>query len=78
MRGLHASVLFLQGVPVIVGVILAVWIAYYLRAAVIQLRAIRDNLDWLNDRFENPSDAPEDKPVRDIRRQNKSGHPLEQ
>jgi hypothetical protein len=52
MRGLHASLIFLQGVPVVVGVVLAAWVAYYLRAAVVELRAIRDNLDWLNDRVE--------------------------
>jgi hypothetical protein len=62
MRGLHASLLFLQGVPIFIGVFLAGWIAYYLRAAVVELRAIRNNLDWLNDRFEKPADdAPEDK-----------------
>jgi hypothetical protein len=62
MRGLHASLLFLQGVPIFIGAFLAGWIAYYLRAAVVELRAIRDNLEWLNDRFEDPpNDAPKDK-----------------
>jgi hypothetical protein len=62
MRGLHASLLFLQGVPIFVGIFLAGWVAYYLRAAVVELRAIRDNLEWLNDRFADPKDElPEDK-----------------
>lgn len=60
MRGLHASLLFLQGVPIFIGIFLAVWIAYYLRAAVVELRVIRDHLDRLSDRCEKPvSSLPE-------------------
>ena len=73
MRGLHASLLFLQGVPIFIGILLAGWIAYYLRAAVVELRAIRDNLEWLNDRVEK-GDAPGDKADPKIN----SEHPLEQ
>jgi len=58
MRGLHASLLFLQGVPIFVGIFLAGWVAWYIRAAVVELRAIRDNLEWLNDHFEEPEDKP--------------------
>ena len=62
MRGLHASLLFLQGVPIFVGIFLAGWVAYYIRAAVVELRAIRENLEWLNDHFEDlPEGAPDDK-----------------
>ena len=60
MRGLHASLLFLQGVPIFVGIFLAGWVAYYLRAAVAELRAIRDNLEWLNDHFDAPDDTSSD------------------
>jgi hypothetical protein len=60
MRGLHASLLFLQGVPIFVGIFLAGWIAYYLRAAVVELRAIRDNLERLNDHFDDPEDTSSD------------------
>jgi hypothetical protein len=62
MRGLHAGVLFLQGVPIIIGTVLAVWIAYYARAAVIELRTIRLHLAWVRYHLENPpGDAPKDK-----------------
>jgi hypothetical protein len=52
VRSLHAGLLATQGLPIIIGVILAIWLAYYIRAAVMELRAIRANLDWLNDRVE--------------------------
>jgi hypothetical protein len=68
MRSLHAGLLAAQGLPVIIGAILAIWIAYYLRAAVVELRAIRANLEWLNDRVEERSGAvskPEPSPMTD-------------
>jgi hypothetical protein len=61
MRGLHAGVLFLQGVPIIIGTVLAVWIAYYVRAAVVELRTIRLHLAWVRYHLENlPGSAPSD------------------
>ncbi len=58
MRSLHASLLVMQGVPIILGTILAVWIAYYIRAAVVELRAVRQNLEKLNYYFEAPEPHP--------------------
>jgi hypothetical protein len=52
MRELHAGVLFLQGLPIVVIVLLAIWIAYYVRVAVAELRAIRAYLEWFADREE--------------------------
>lgn len=58
MRSLHAGLLVMQGVPIVLGAILAIWIAYYLRVAVIELRAIRQNLEKLNYYFEAPDPHP--------------------
>ncbi|HTT98846.1 MAG TPA: hypothetical protein VMF58_12410 [Rhizomicrobium sp.] len=52
MRELHAGVLVMQGLPIIVGGILALWIAYYVRVAVTELREVRQNLEKLNYYFE--------------------------
>jgi hypothetical protein len=58
MRSLHAGLLVMQGVPIVLGAILAIWIAYYLRVAVTELRAIRQNLEKLNYYFEAPDSHP--------------------
>ena len=50
----------MQGLPIIAGATLAIWIAYYLRAAVTELRAIRQNLEKLNFYFEA---SPEEQPA---------------
>lgn len=67
MRSLHAGLLVMQGVPIVLGAILAIWIAYYLRVAVSELRAIRQNLEKLNYYFEapdpHPTQAPETHPA---------------
>jgi hypothetical protein len=57
MRGLHASLLVLQGVPIFIGIFLVCWVAYYIRAAVTELRAIRKNLETLNYYFETPEEG---------------------
>ena len=44
----------MQGLPIVLGAVLAIWIAYYLRVAVTELRAIRRNLEKLNYYFEEP------------------------
>jgi cell division protein FtsL len=54
MRSLHAGLLVMQGLPIVLGAVLAIWIAYYLRVAVTELRAIRRNLEKLNCYFEEP------------------------
>jgi cell division protein FtsL len=56
MRSLHAGLLVMQGAPIILGAILAVWIAYYVRVAVTELRAVRQNLEKLNYYFETSPD----------------------
>ncbi len=61
MRSLHAGLLFIQGIPVVIAVVLAIWIAYYLRAAVIELRAIRGYLEWFADREEDKEKGSTDK-----------------
>ena len=53
MRQLHAGVLMMQGIPVIILFVLALWIAYYIRAAVSELRAIRKTMESLIVRFED-------------------------
>ncbi|HVU22294.1 MAG TPA: hypothetical protein VHE09_16305 [Rhizomicrobium sp.] len=58
MRELHASVLFMQGIPIVVIVLLAIWIAYYVRVAVTELRAIRGYLEWFADREEEKGARP--------------------
>ncbi len=58
MRGLHASLLVMQGLPIVFGLLLAIWIAYYLRVAVAELRAVRQNLEKLNYYFEAPDPHP--------------------
>lgn len=57
MRELHAGLLVMQGLPIIIGGLFALWIAYYVRVAVNELRAVRENLEKLNFYFES---APED------------------
>jgi hypothetical protein len=52
MRELHAGLLVMQGLPIIVGLLFALWIAYYVRVAVIELREVRKNLEKLNYYFE--------------------------
>jgi hypothetical protein len=59
MRGIHASLLVLQGVPIFIGIFLVCWVAYYIRAAVIELRAVNRNLERLNYYFENPEEQHE-------------------
>ena len=58
MRELHAGVLFLQGLPIVVIVLLAIWIAYHVRVAVAELRAIRAYLEWFADREEGEEKSP--------------------
>jgi hypothetical protein len=58
MRGLHAGLLFMQGIPVVLAVLLAIWIGYYLRAAVVELRTIRAYLEWFADRTEEKEKPP--------------------
>jgi len=58
MRSLHAGLLVMQGLPIVLGAVLAIWIAYYLRVAVTELRAIRRNLEKLNYYFEAPDPHP--------------------
>jgi hypothetical protein len=57
MRELHAGLLVMQGLPIIIGLALALWIAFYIRVAVSELRAVRQNLEKLNYYFET---APEE------------------
>ncbi len=54
MHELHAAYLFFQGVPIVVGIILVCWVCYYLRAAVVELRAVRRNLEILRSYWEVP------------------------
>ena len=54
MHELHAAILFFQGVPIVVGIFLVCWVCYYLRAAVIELRAVRRNLEILRAYWEVP------------------------
>ena len=54
MHELHAAFLFFQGVPIIVGIFLVCWVCYYLRAAVVELRAVRRNLEILRAYWEVP------------------------
>ncbi|MEI9932354.1 MAG: hypothetical protein WDM89_17885 [Rhizomicrobium sp.] len=61
MRELHAGVLAIQGLPVIILFVLAVWIAYYLRTAVMELRRIRKTMESLIVRFED--DGPDTPPT---------------
>ena len=58
MRQLHAGVLMMQGIPVIILFVLALWIAYYIRAAVSELRAIRKTMESLIVRFEDEDSSP--------------------
>jgi len=57
MHELHAAYLFFQGVPIVVGIFLVCWVCYYLRAAVIELRAVRRNLETLKSYWEVPDDV---------------------
>lgn len=62
MRQLHAGLLMMQGIPIVLGIVLAVWIGYYLRAAVVELRTIRAYLEWFADRAEGKEKAaPEER-----------------
>ena len=54
MHELHAAILFFQGVPIVVGIFLVCWVCYYLRAAVVELRAVRRNLEILRAYWEVP------------------------
>ena len=54
MHELHAAILFFQGVPIVVGIFLVCWVCYYLRAAVVELRAVRRNLEILRSYWEVP------------------------
>ena len=56
MHELHAAYLFFQGVPIIVGIFLVCWVCYYLRAAAVELRAVRRNLEILRSYWEVPGD----------------------
>ena len=60
MKSLHAGLLMMQGIPVVLAVLLAIWIAYYIRAAVVELRAIRAYLEWFADRVEDRRKPPSD------------------
>jgi hypothetical protein len=57
MHELHAAYLFFQGVPIVVGIFLVCWVCYYLRAAVLELRAVRRNLETLKSYWEVPDDV---------------------
>ena len=57
MHELHAALLFFQGVPIVVGIFLVCWVCYYLRAAVVELRAVRRNLETLKSYWEVPEDT---------------------
>ena len=59
MHELHAAYLFFQGVPIVVGIFLVCWVCYYLRSAVIELRAVRRNLETLRSYWEVPDDVPQ-------------------
>ena len=54
MHELHAALIFFQGVPIVVGIFLVCWVCYYLRAAVVELRAVRRNLEILRAYWEVP------------------------
>ena len=54
MHELHAALIFFQGVPIVVGIFLVCWVCYYLRAAVVELRAVRHNLEILRAYWEVP------------------------
>jgi hypothetical protein len=56
MRGLHAGLLFMQGIPVLIVVFLAVWVSYHLRVAVTELRAIRTCLETIKGYWEGPDE----------------------
>ncbi len=51
---LHAIPFFLHGLPLLAAILLACWVAHYIRAAVVELRAIRQNLESINLYLENP------------------------
>ena len=57
MHELHAAVLFFQGVPIVVGIFLVSWVCYYLRAAVVELRAVRRCLETIKTYWEVPETA---------------------
>ena len=48
MRELHAGLLAMQGIPILVGIFLALWLGYHIRAALLELRAIRGYLESIN------------------------------
>ena len=54
MRSLHAAFLFIQGVPILITVFLALWLSYHIRAAVTELRAIRRCLEAIKGYWEVP------------------------
>ena len=58
MRELHAGVLAIQGIPIILLIVLAAWIAYYMRALYIEIRTIRKTMESLIVRYEDEAPAP--------------------
>ena len=60
MHLLHAATLFFQGVPIVVGIFLVCWVCYYLRAAAVELRAIRQCLETIRAYWEVPDDGHAD------------------
>jgi hypothetical protein len=59
MRGLHAGLLFIQGVPIFIVAFLALWVSYHLRVAVTELRAIRSCLETIKGYWEVPEQESE-------------------
>jgi hypothetical protein len=62
MRGLHAAFLFIQGVPILIVIFLALWVSYHLRVAVRELRAIRICLETIKGYWEVPDDGTDRDP----------------
>lgn len=58
MRELHAGLLMMQGIPIILLSVLFLWIAYHVRVAVNELRAIRRTMESLIVRFEDEEADP--------------------
>ena len=62
MRSLHAAFLFIQGVPILITVFLALWVSYHMRIAVNELRAIRRCLETIKGYWEVPESETERDP----------------
>jgi hypothetical protein len=58
MHELHAAFLFAQAVPILLIVFLTCWVCYHLRAAVVELRGIRQTLETIKRYWEVPDDTP--------------------